>query len=261
MVFAVRTKENTEVAVVADLESADRMISHSSRPPPQPPAASMLISGGTSVTLSVTTKKPLYSSPFYTSYSESNSPLFLVSSSSSSSSASSASEDEPHFDAIISYDTSPSDPCYNFTIGNARLREFYSPNYPFNYPNATECERVIIGSYGRLDGSISTNHFSPLQRPMAIKFESNFGTSFTWRTRPTVNTIIWRSVMELMDIRTNWRNSVAETFLAMLPQTIVTSFYASFQMLVLSILAFGPCTPTLKCQVSAHRTEIRSKKI
>jgi hypothetical protein len=35
--------------------------------------------------------------------------------------------------------------CFNFTVGNERMGEFYSPNYPNNYPNDTECERVIKG--------------------------------------------------------------------------------------------------------------------
>ncbi len=35
--------------------------------------------------------------------------------------------------------------CYNFTIGNEKLGEFFSPNYPNNYPNSSECERVIKG--------------------------------------------------------------------------------------------------------------------
>jgi len=35
--------------------------------------------------------------------------------------------------------------CFNFTVGNERMGEFFSPNYPNNYPNDTECERVIKG--------------------------------------------------------------------------------------------------------------------
>ncbi len=35
--------------------------------------------------------------------------------------------------------------CFNFTVGNPGSFEFFSPNYPNNYPNDTECERVIKG--------------------------------------------------------------------------------------------------------------------
>ncbi|XP_054165235.1 neuropilin and tolloid-like protein 2 [Oppia nitens] len=38
--------------------------------------------------------------------------------------------------------------CYNFSVGNGNLFEFFSPNYPNNYPNDTECERVIKAPHG-----------------------------------------------------------------------------------------------------------------
>nr|XP_046918231.1 uncharacterized protein LOC124498515 isoform X2 [Dermatophagoides farinae] len=53
---------------------------------------------------------------------------------------------DPRFDAMISID--PNDPCYNFTVGNLKYQEFFSPNYPNNYPNDTECERVIQAPHG-----------------------------------------------------------------------------------------------------------------
>nr|XP_027203677.1 uncharacterized protein LOC113797486 isoform X1 [Dermatophagoides pteronyssinus] len=53
---------------------------------------------------------------------------------------------DPRFDAMIAID--PNDPCYNFTVGNLKYQEFFSPNYPNNYPNDTECERVIQAPHG-----------------------------------------------------------------------------------------------------------------
>ena len=37
--------------------------------------------------------------------------------------------------------------CFNFTVGNTGMFEFFSPNYQNNYPNDTECERVIKGNF------------------------------------------------------------------------------------------------------------------
>lgn len=33
--------------------------------------------------------------------------------------------------------------CYNFTIGNPEIKAFYTPRYPNNYPNNTDCIRII----------------------------------------------------------------------------------------------------------------------
>lgn len=52
---------------------------------------------------------------------------------------------EPTFEA--STEVGPDHPCYNFTIGNDNLKEFYSPNYPNSYLNNTECQRVIRGNF------------------------------------------------------------------------------------------------------------------
>lgn len=38
------------------------------------------------------------------------------------------------------------DACYNFTIGDRTKGEFYSPGYPNNYPNNTECIALITGN-------------------------------------------------------------------------------------------------------------------
>lgn len=37
------------------------------------------------------------------------------------------------------------DACEKFSIGDETRQEFYSPNYPDNYPNLTECIRVLEG--------------------------------------------------------------------------------------------------------------------
>lgn len=37
------------------------------------------------------------------------------------------------------------DICYNFTVGDRNKGEFYSPMYPNNYPNNTECIALITG--------------------------------------------------------------------------------------------------------------------
>lgn len=37
------------------------------------------------------------------------------------------------------------DTCEKFTVGDEAKQEFYSPNYPDNYPNLTECTRVLKG--------------------------------------------------------------------------------------------------------------------
>lgn len=39
------------------------------------------------------------------------------------------------------------DACYNFTIGDRTKGEFYSPGYPNNYPNNTECIALITGEW------------------------------------------------------------------------------------------------------------------
>lgn len=38
-----------------------------------------------------------------------------------------------------------SDVCEKFSIGEEAKQEFYSPNYPDNYPNLTECVKVLKG--------------------------------------------------------------------------------------------------------------------
>ena len=50
------------------------------------------------------------------------------------------------------YDGERTKNCYNFTIGNPGMFEFFSPNYPNNYSNDTECERVIKGRPLSYDG-------------------------------------------------------------------------------------------------------------
>jgi hypothetical protein len=42
-------------------------------------------------------------------------------------------------------DDSQTEKCKEFTQGNPVRREFYSPNYPGNYPNNTECIRLLEG--------------------------------------------------------------------------------------------------------------------
>ncbi|KAG8240119.1 hypothetical protein J437_LFUL019756 [Ladona fulva] len=37
--------------------------------------------------------------------------------------------------------------CYNFSVGNPEKGEFFSPNYPNNYPNHTDCIRVLSSEY------------------------------------------------------------------------------------------------------------------
>jgi hypothetical protein len=44
-----------------------------------------------------------------------------------------------------SRDDSQTEKCKEFTQGSAERREFYSPNYPGNYPNNTECIRLLEG--------------------------------------------------------------------------------------------------------------------
>ncbi|CAK9821015.1 Neuropilin and tolloid-like protein 2 [Anthophora plagiata] len=43
-----------------------------------------------------------------------------------------------------------SDVCEKFSIGDEIKQEFYSPNYPDNYPNLTECVRVLEADKGML---------------------------------------------------------------------------------------------------------------
>ena len=35
--------------------------------------------------------------------------------------------------------------CWNFTYGDWQHREFYSPGYPYNYPNNTQCIGLLVG--------------------------------------------------------------------------------------------------------------------
>ena len=37
------------------------------------------------------------------------------------------------------------DVCDKFSVGDESKREFYSPNYPDNYPNLTECIKILKG--------------------------------------------------------------------------------------------------------------------
>ncbi|XP_066603009.1 uncharacterized protein Neto isoform X2 [Prorops nasuta] len=45
---------------------------------------------------------------------------------------------------------STADPCDSFTIGDDSKMEFYSPNYPDNYPNQTDCVKVLRADEGML---------------------------------------------------------------------------------------------------------------
>lgn len=54
----------------------------------------------------------------------------------------------PSYSAQVSMVIEPGDPCYNFTIGNEALNQFFSPSFPEKYPNRTECERVIRAPHG-----------------------------------------------------------------------------------------------------------------
>jgi hypothetical protein len=42
-------------------------------------------------------------------------------------------------------DDSHTEKCKEFTQGNPKRREFYSPNYPGNYPSNTECVKLLEG--------------------------------------------------------------------------------------------------------------------
>ncbi|XP_043802379.1 uncharacterized protein LOC122720037 isoform X2 [Apis laboriosa] len=42
------------------------------------------------------------------------------------------------------------DVCDKFTVGDESKREFYSPNYPDNYPNLTDCTKVLKAEKGML---------------------------------------------------------------------------------------------------------------
>jgi len=44
-----------------------------------------------------------------------------------------------------SEDDSQTDKCKEFKQGNPERREFYSPNYPANYTNHTECVKLLEG--------------------------------------------------------------------------------------------------------------------
>ena len=35
--------------------------------------------------------------------------------------------------------------CWNFTLGDWRQHEFYSPNFPEFYTNNTECIQLLVG--------------------------------------------------------------------------------------------------------------------
>lgn len=43
----------------------------------------------------------------------------------------------------------PSHICYNFSCGDKTRGEFYSPNYPNEYPNATNCCKTIEAPHGK----------------------------------------------------------------------------------------------------------------
>ncbi len=38
--------------------------------------------------------------------------------------------------------------CRNFTVGNPREKELYSPNYPLEYPSGVVCDRVLTAPPG-----------------------------------------------------------------------------------------------------------------
>lgn len=42
-------------------------------------------------------------------------------------------------------DDSQTEKCKEFIQGNQKRKEFYSPNYPGNYPSNTECIRLLEG--------------------------------------------------------------------------------------------------------------------
>ena len=37
--------------------------------------------------------------------------------------------------------------CWNFTHGDTNQHEFYSPGYPQNYPNSTQCIGLLVGKF------------------------------------------------------------------------------------------------------------------
>lgn len=42
-----------------------------------------------------------------------------------------------------------SDKCEKFQVGDPTKQEFYSPNYPEQYPNQTDCVRVLEGKFSK----------------------------------------------------------------------------------------------------------------
>lgn len=72
------------------------------------------------------------------------------SSSSSLSSSSSSSSSSSTLSLKLTQDQACSDPvCHNFSVGDTTRGEFYSPNYPNDYPNSTNCCRTIVAPYGQ----------------------------------------------------------------------------------------------------------------
>jgi hypothetical protein len=64
-------------------------------------------------------------------------------------------------------DDSEEDKCKAFKVGNPEQREFYSPNYPDNYPNNIECTRLLEGKSWALlclDCSKLANSFKSLAK-------------------------------------------------------------------------------------------------
>lgn len=51
------------------------------------------------------------------------------------------------------------DPCYNFSVGNAKDHEFFSPNYPNNYPSNVRCSRQIRAEPGYIIKLHFRDHF------------------------------------------------------------------------------------------------------
>lgn len=68
----------------------------------------------------------------------------------------------PSFSQPINTHTQSSS-CWNFTYGNNRGHHFYSPGYPKNYPNRTECRQVLVGEWHK-----SYVHFHHWLQPLNI---------------------------------------------------------------------------------------------
>ena len=64
------------------------------------------------------------------------------------------------------------DVCYNFTLGDRNKGEFYSPMYPNNYPNNTECIALITGKRQTLFSGLRARFLLPCEtRNQEIAFE------------------------------------------------------------------------------------------